>query len=511
MYPSGLVHLTVSQLISGAGGDPWELDEELQAGDPAAVNALADAYHQAAGCVDEAESDFVDAKKKFQDSYRRNGAGHPINDSSEVTATTEKLRLQRSQIAGIAVDLETIAAALASAHRASGAEVAGTNTLLNEIDDNIAIAEAADQDASPLYQTAIDAVRETLSNESSIRSAYLSTLHSAQGAMLATTGYTAEVLAPLDAAPDDARAVADQYDQTQRAEDQATVAQAAAEGIQSEKSRDAAARLRDSDTVHNPAAEPAARRLAGERLVDYRDSQLTGPLPKDPVMGTDARSRAQGRLEGQKLLESGFKGNAQPITPDQATMAMDRMDAIVRQGTLDALQRKLIETGVSPPAANRLINEVKEGRTPGEVIQEAVKSAGIPTEVIGKYLETSSEYAHTGTRWQPEQVQGWAKADAEKLLGIGKTLSHGAKLIDVGMSVVEVVQGKSTVGEEIVKTTGGIAGGAAGSGAAAGLVLLGGVLFPEVELPALAVGALYAALSTGGSEIGKNLAEGALG
>ena len=199
MYPLGLANLVVSQLISGAGGDPWKLDEELQAGDPGAINDLAGAYHQAAGCVDEAESDFVDAKKKFQGAYRRNGAEHPINESAEVTATTTKLRLQYTQIAGIAVDLENIAAALASAQRESDAEIAGTNNLLSEIDDNISVAEAAGQDASSLYQTAIDVVRETLSSENAIRSAYLGTLHSAQAAMLATTGYTAEVLAPLEA------------------------------------------------------------------------------------------------------------------------------------------------------------------------------------------------------------------------------------------------------------------------------------------------------------------------
>jgi len=204
MRPAGLINLSVPQLTSGAGGDPWTLDEELQAGDPAAINNLADAYNQAAGYVDEAQSDFADAKKRFQEAYRRNGAEHPINDSAEVVATTEKLHLQRAQIAGIAVDLETIAAALASAQRGSDAEIAGTNTLLSQIDDNISVAEAAGQDASPLYQTAIDVVRETLSHEQAIHSAYLNTLHSAQAAMLATTGYAADALVPSGEVSDEA-------------------------------------------------------------------------------------------------------------------------------------------------------------------------------------------------------------------------------------------------------------------------------------------------------------------
>ena len=330
------------------------------------------------------------------------------------------------------------------------AVIAGVNFALENIDAGISAAEDAGVDASALYDNAVEDVRGALSNVHAIRDTYLTTLHSVQSTMLATTGYNSEVLASVDAAPDDATAAADQYDQSQRAADQATVDQAKAQGVQTEASRAAAARLRDSDTVDSPAADPAARRLAGERLADYRDSKLTGPLPTDPVLGNDPRTRAKGRLKGQQLLESGFGGKAQPMTPDQATLTMNRMEAIMRQGALNKLDQKLIQNGVSTEGAKRMICEIEEGKSVDEVIHEAAEETGMSAKFVEVYGEKTAGYMHTGSRCIAERARPVAMG------------------MEVYTTAADLISGTPPL-EELAKFSGGLGGGMVGDLGATGI------------------------------------------
>lgn len=85
--PLGLVNLSIGDLIAAAGGDPWKMNDELQTGDPGAINAQADAFHTAAGSATEVEDDFKSAKQRFEKGWRHNGSENPINESAEVTAS----------------------------------------------------------------------------------------------------------------------------------------------------------------------------------------------------------------------------------------------------------------------------------------------------------------------------------------------------------------------------------------------------------------------------------------
>lgn len=87
----GLVNLDMGELCASAGGDPWQIDDELQAGDAGAINNLADAFHRAGNHAKEADDEFDRAKRKFQEGYRRNGSEHPVNDSAEVQRVTAGL------------------------------------------------------------------------------------------------------------------------------------------------------------------------------------------------------------------------------------------------------------------------------------------------------------------------------------------------------------------------------------------------------------------------------------
>ncbi|BBY63514.1 putative alpha/beta hydrolase [Mycolicibacterium helvum] len=90
-----------------------------------------------------------------------------------------------------------------------------------------------------------------------------------------------------------------------RAKDEALVN---SNGPMTQEKADATARLRDFTTATNPAADPDARRLAGERLDDFRMANFVGPLPKDPILGGDARTRARSRLDLQRQLQQGRYG-----------------------------------------------------------------------------------------------------------------------------------------------------------------------------------------------------------
>ncbi|MGH3583760.1 MAG: hypothetical protein ACRDUB_19380, partial [Mycobacterium sp.] len=157
-----MINLSAAELIAAAGGDPWKINDELQAGDAGAINAQADAYHAAAGSATEVEDDFKSAKQRFEQGWQHNGVEHPITESAEVARATAGMNLQKSQLAKIALDLETVAAALATAQRTCDSDIAALDTFLHGTDDAIGAAKAAKQDPQGLHDAAVATVRITL-------------------------------------------------------------------------------------------------------------------------------------------------------------------------------------------------------------------------------------------------------------------------------------------------------------------------------------------------------------
>lgn len=110
------------------------------------------------------------------------------------------MNLQKPQLAKVAVDLETVAAALATAQRTSDADIAALDNLLHGIDDEITNAKAANQDAQSLHDTAVAAVRTTLGTVQGVRDTYVARMTSAESAMKNVTG-EAPTAGPGGAAP----------------------------------------------------------------------------------------------------------------------------------------------------------------------------------------------------------------------------------------------------------------------------------------------------------------------
>lgn len=196
-----LSNLSEAELIASAGGDPWAINQSLQAGSPFQIDRLAEAFHGAGRHTAEADHAFEQARKRFAAAWNHQDGGHPINDSEEVQRVTKMLGAQSEQLPKIGAELETIAAALADAQKQGAREIAlldselrGLDSLMTAIKKELAshLPESERQKLLRLYDDAhadaVDDVRDAVKQMTSIRNGYSDTLRRAMGA-LHTDGY----------------------------------------------------------------------------------------------------------------------------------------------------------------------------------------------------------------------------------------------------------------------------------------------------------------------------------
>ena len=520
--PPFLANLDVGELCGAAGGDPWKLDEELQAGDAQAINKLADAFHQAGHRVAEADDDFDKAKQKFKAGYRRNGSEHPINESAVVRQATTALAGHTEALPRIAASLEQVAAALVTAQRHSDYALGEADGALDEIDDQMAAAKADNQDTGGLHEHAVGVVKSALAQVNSVRTGYIADLHAAQTAM-SGAGYVPEPLADLDAAPGDAATdAAGKYDKSgQRARDQAMVDKAHAAGRthylannagspsnMTDDEAAAAQRLKDYAAITDPTSRfgpgydphdvAPARRLAGERLDDYNTSTFIGTLPPDTVLGGDARTRAQARLTLQHDLENGqVPWHPQPMSTDEATRVIDQMEAADRATALAKLQQSLEASGISPAGAEAVAEGMAHGTIPKEYV-DAASAASNSLEGGKEGFKGLAESVPTGKHWAPGVAL--APEDIETLAKVGKHVGWVGSVLEMGTGIYEWQHG-APVGELAAKAAGGWAGATGlGMAGAAGGSFIGGP--PGAFFGALALGTYGAFM---GDEYGDKL------
>ncbi|WIM87101.1 hypothetical protein PT015_19870 [Candidatus Mycobacterium wuenschmannii] len=127
-----------------AGGNPWKVNETLQSGRPTQIGDLAQAFHSAGRSTSEADQAFNNARGHLE-AWTRDGGQHPITDSAKVQRTVTSLGLQADQLPKIAVDLETIAAALAQAQGTATGYINALDARLQTLDDWIGQAEEDEQ------------------------------------------------------------------------------------------------------------------------------------------------------------------------------------------------------------------------------------------------------------------------------------------------------------------------------------------------------------------------------
>ncbi|MGV0603259.1 putative alpha/beta hydrolase [Mycolicibacterium sp. XJ1904] len=496
-----LKHLDVGLLTGSAGGDPWQVNRTMQSGSPGQISELATAFYSAAACTTET-NEFAVAQQRFAAAWdRQDGGGHPINDSAEVKRATESLKLNDEQIRRIAVDLQNVSASLAEAQRSGDVVVSNLDASLKWIDNLIehelavAAANGEQADVEGLRQAAVDRTREALESVQAVRDGYSEQLTKSRQEM-ATEGYSPDAVKHVevqqDSLTDEAKAEADRYGSGQRERDEALVNSPAA---WTPEKQAAAARLRDFSIINDPTARLEQVQYAGQRLADYHTSITHGPLPTDPVLGGDARSRARTRLEMQAMLEQGLVGEP-PMSPDRATAMINQTEALTRELVIARVQDQLTRVGMSPEGAAAATDSMAQGVVPKELV-EAASAANKPIAGGAKAFDYFAD--SLPLKDHPVQgMPGFSPSDVDVLKKVGGNLGVAGNLVDFGVGMYEWRNG-APLAEVAAKTGGGMVG-------ASGMAAIGAWL----GAPAGPVGVFAGAFILGsiGSLAGEQIGEG---
>jgi hypothetical protein len=271
---------------------------------------------------------------------------------------------------------------------------------------------------------------------------------------MASEGYATGALQGSDGQNPDfasgAQAAADKYDSGQRSTDQALVN---SPGPWTPEKQAAASRLRDFATINDATADVDATRYAGQRLDDFHTANASGPLPVDPILGGDARSRAQTRLDWQQKLERGFVGSA-AMTPDEATEWLNQSESTGREIVLERFQDELQRAGMSPGGAAATAEAMAQGAIPQELValaQGGSKVAGAESEAFKHY----GEKVPTGDHWKPGVA--YTPEDLESLKNVSGKLGHVGTVLEAAVAIYELNTGVPA-GEVASKFGGGMAG-----------------------------------------------------
>lgn len=483
-----MIHISVPRLCGEAGGDPWQLDQTLQGGDPGQIAELSRAFFNAGDCTSESYQDFVDAQQRFRAAWSRETGEHPINDSAEVQRAQRSLTFQREQIPTVAATLAGIAAALAEAQRSSSREISALDAKLRVLDELIGRALARRRNPSTLEDNAIEATRSTVDQVRSLRDGYSAELDRAKTTLQLDCDYD-PAIEDVDGdggagSEQRGRDSVEYYNSNQRSHDEAVVRGG---GPLTVEQFEAARRLSDYGVATDPNAGEEARALAAERLDDFRMAKFTGPLPEDPVLGQNPRTRARSRLELQHQLESGAFG-LPPMTRDEATRELDDGEHFGRVAAVQQAMFGLTRCGMSREGARSVVwNWAHQG-------SDFADKAGLGTGGIQAYADA----VPTGTHARPGGLL--SAEDAAKWSRIAGRAGTAGNLVQFGVAVAELAEGGEHKREEFGEAAGGLAGGWAGGWGAA--LAAGSVTGPWTTA------ALVVAASFLGSQAGSGIGGG---
>jgi hypothetical protein len=283
------------------------------------------------------------------------------------------------------------------------------------------------------------------------------------------------------------------YESSQRAADQSLVDSG---GPMTPEKAAAAARLRDYATIQDPTADPAAIRLAGERLDDFQTARKPpGSLPADPILGADPQRRGLVRGEWQEQLEQGSPWSP-PMTPDEATAWMDQQEARARSDAIEKTITALENQGIAREEATTIVDAAAQGVPWSELAYGA--SVADPLSAIEKVDGALSDGRHSlpWETYSPEALK--------TVSNIGKGLGWTGSILEVGVAVHDWQNG-APAGATFGGAAGSVGGGAIG-GALAGF-LGGWAMGPPGAFVGTVVGGLAGGTlgQQGGTALGASL------
>jgi Alpha/beta hydrolase len=126
--------LDPASLVGSAGGDPWELQDQLLAGKPGHISTLAQAFHLVGSCTAEAESAFDQARAHLSQGYISSDDTQPFDASRVVDDTRAGMGLSSDSLGKIGIGLEEIAAELADAQQKTHDPIDSLNHCLVQLD-----------------------------------------------------------------------------------------------------------------------------------------------------------------------------------------------------------------------------------------------------------------------------------------------------------------------------------------------------------------------------------------
>ncbi|MFI6369266.1 alpha/beta hydrolase [Nocardia sp. NPDC050630] len=224
--------LSVSELTKAAGGDPWQLQDQLLAGKPFQISTMAEAFHRSGSHAGEADSTFDQARAHFQNAYISGDRTDVIDDSPIVNDAKSRLHESADALAKIGTGLEEIAAALANAQNMTHPPIDALNHELTELESEYLRLprrsgkmqnEFPTPGLSEVQQTAAAAVAATYRQMQGVVAGYEDTLD-AQMKDFEATGYLPPVQLEDAASNTDPKAVYKWWTLLTPAEQQALIA-----------------------------------------------------------------------------------------------------------------------------------------------------------------------------------------------------------------------------------------------------------------------------------------------
>ncbi len=327
MSAARLQYISIPNLIAEVGGDPWAVNNSLQAGRPAQVLDLARSFREAGEWAAAAHVSFDEARRRLAASWTECPGTHQV---------IESLQAHSLELARVGADLDKVATTLARTQRAGAAMISAVETHLRRLDCEVATTPDFGGHISDLERNAVDGTKTLLSQLYSLRDSYASWLQEALTTLASQPGALDETvsLPILSTGAEDANSWWRSLSQEQR--DRLIAAHPTElgnlNGIPVDV-RNHINRAVMNDDLHRPAGAPMAI-IRYNNAIRARDGLAASASAKDPQGNPTEVFLLTYRPEAFGGAGSAAIAIGDPDTAPNTAVLVDGAGSGVRAGTL---------------------------------------------------------------------------------------------------------------------------------------------------------------------------------